>query len=316
VITDDAFPYRVYGGQQESGSVGILSRGRDGHVTFRDWAPVAGDEYAYFAPDPLHPDLVYGGKCTRFHLDTGFHEQVGPDRQKLGLRFLRTSPLVFSPVDKTALYLAAQVLLRTRDGGQHWDVISPDLSREQPDVPANVGKYRTDELTKMPRRGVIYAVAPSPLDANLIWCGTDDGRIHRTTDGGASWNEVTPPQLTAWSKVSILDAGHFDKDTAYAAINCIRLDDQRPHVLRTHDGGRSWQEITTGLAEILEEVAGVNPDDVTEEKSFTEDLDVDSLSMVEVVVAAEERFSVKIPDDEVQKLKTVGDAVSFIIANS
>jgi photosystem II stability/assembly factor-like uncharacterized protein len=247
VITDDAFPYRVYGGQQESGSVGIESRGRDGHVTFRDWHPVGGDEYAYFAPDPLHPDLVYGGKVTRFHMDTGFHEQVGPDRQQLGLRFLRTSPLVFSPVDKTSLYLAAQVLLRTKDGGAHWDVISPDLSREQPEVPANVGKYRTPELATMKRRGVIYAVAPSPREAGMIWCGTDDGRIHRTTDGGASWNDVTPPQLTAWSKVSVLDAGHFDEGTAYAAINAIRLDDQRPHILRTHDGGKTWQEITTGL---------------------------------------------------------------------
>ncbi len=247
VICDDAFPYRVYGGQQESGSVGITSRGRDGHITFRDWHPVGGDEYAYFAPDPLHPDLVYGGKVTRFHMDTGFVENVGPDRQALGLRFLRTAPLLFSPVDKTALYLAAQCLLRTRDGGAHWDVISPDLSREQPEVPANVGKYRTPDLATMKRRGVIYTVALSPRDANRIWCGTDDGRIWRTTDGGASWQNVTPPTLTAWAKVSMLDAGHFDDDTCYAAINTIRLDDQRPHLLRTHDGGKTWTEITNGL---------------------------------------------------------------------
>src|SRR5262245_20460134 len=117
VICDDAFPYRVFGGQQESGSVGITNRGRDGHITFRDWHPVGGDEYAYFAPDPLHPDLVYGGKVTRFHMDTGVVDRVGPDRRALGLRFLRTSPLVFSPVDKTTLFLGAQVLLRTRDGG-------------------------------------------------------------------------------------------------------------------------------------------------------------------------------------------------------
>jgi photosystem II stability/assembly factor-like uncharacterized protein len=247
VITDDGFPYRVYGGQQESGSVGITSRGRDGHITFRDWHPVGGDEYAYFAPDPLHPDLVYGGKMTRFHMDTGFYESCGPDRQKLGLRFVRTSPLLFSPVDKSALYLGAQKLLRTHDGGEHWEVLSPDLSREQPAVPANVGKYTSPELATMKRRGVIYTIALSHQDANGIWCGTDDGLIHRTTDGGATWTDITPSSLTAWSKVSMLDAGHFDANTCYAAINAIRLDDQRPHVLRTHDGGASWQEITNGL---------------------------------------------------------------------
>jgi len=249
VICDDAFPYRVFGGQQESGSVGITNRGRDGHITFRDWHPVGGDEYAYFAPDPLHPDLVYGGKVTRFHMDTGVVERVGPDRRALGLRFLRTAPLVFSPVDKTTLFLGAQVLLRTRDGGAHWEVISPDLSRERPEVPANVGKYSTPELATMPRRGVIYTVAPSPRDANVIWCGTDDGLVHRTADGGASWIDVTPKQLTAWAKVSMLEAGHFDANTCYAAINTIRLDDQRPHLLRTHDGGKTWTEITNGLGQ-------------------------------------------------------------------
>lgn len=247
VITDNGFPYRVYGGQQESGSVGIQSRGRDGHITFRDWHPVGGDEYSYFAPDPLHPELVYGGKVTRFHMDTGFNEPCGPDRQQLGLRMLRTAPLIFSPVDQTSLYLGAQKLLRTRDGGAHWDVISPDLSREQPEVPECIGKYRTQEMANMKRRGVIYTVAPSHKDASVIWCGTDDGSIHRTADGGATWLNVTPTELPAWSKVSMIDAGHFDAGTAYAAINSIRLDDQRPHILRTHDGGNSWQEIVTDL---------------------------------------------------------------------
>ncbi|MEO6597269.1 MAG: glycoside hydrolase, partial [Planctomycetota bacterium] len=247
VITDDGFPYRVYGGQQESGSVGIKSRGPDGQITFRDWQPVGADEYAYIAPDPLHPQIVYGGKMSRFHLDTGELEQVGPDRQKLGLRFLRTSPLVFSPVDQVSLYLGAQMLLRTRDGGEHWDVVSEDLSREHPEVPVTVGTYRSDELTNMARRGVIYTVAPSYRDAAVIWCGTDDGLIHVTTDGGSNWRDVTPPVLGTWSKVSLIDAGRFDAKTAYAAINCIRLDDQRPHILRTHDGGASWTEIVAGL---------------------------------------------------------------------
>jgi photosystem II stability/assembly factor-like uncharacterized protein len=247
VITDDQFPYRVYGGQQESGSVGILSRGPAGQITFRDWQPVGADEYACIAPDPLHPNLVYGGKLSRFHMDTGAVEQVGPDRQKLGLRFLRTSPLVFSPIDQQTLYLGAQVLLRTRDGGGHWDVISKDLSREQPELPASVGRYRTQELASMARRGVIYSVAPSYRAAEVLWCGTDDGLVHLTSDGGGNWRDVTPPSLTAWSKVSSIEAGRFDAKTAYAAINSIRLDDQRPHILRTHDGGTSWTEIVDGL---------------------------------------------------------------------
>lgn len=247
VITDNQMPYRVYGGQQESGSAGVLSRGRNGHITFRDWVTVGADEYAYVAPDPLNPNLIYGGKMSRFHLDTGQVDSVGPDRQKLGLRFLRTSPLIFSPVDKKTLFLGAQKLLKTTDGGGNWEVISPDLSREQPETPASVGKYRTPEVDKMARRGVIYTVAPSHQDLNRIWCGTDDGLIHITSDGGKSWSDITPRSLTPWSKVSMIDAGHFDNNTAYAAINRIRLDDQKPHILRTHDGGKTWKEIVNGL---------------------------------------------------------------------
>jgi photosystem II stability/assembly factor-like uncharacterized protein len=247
VVTDNQFPYWVYGGQQESGSCGVVSRGNDGQITFREWHPVGGDEYAYFAPDPLNASLVYGGKVARYHKDTGEVEQVGPDRKKLGLRYLRTSPLVFSPVDPKTLYLGAQVLLRTRDGATTWEVISPDLSRERPEVPECVGKYRTDEMAALPRRGVIYTVAPSCIDAGVIWCGTDDGLIHVTTDGGQHWRDVTPNGLTSWSKVSIIDAGRFDAKTAYAAVNRIRLDDQRPHIYRTHDGGSTWTEIVAGL---------------------------------------------------------------------
>ncbi len=249
VITDNQFPYWVYGGQQESGSVGICSRGSDGQITFRDWSPVGADEYAYIAPDPLNPNLIYGGKMTRYHRDTREVEHVGPDRQGLGLRFLRTSPLIFSTVDPTTLYLGAQMLLRTRDGGEHWSVLSPDLTRPRPDLPPSIGKYRSSEIESMKQRGVIYTIAPSYVDANVIWCGTDDGLIHLTTDQGTSWNDITPklPTMSPWSKVSLIDAGRFDAKTAYAAINRLRLDDQKPHILRTHDAGSTWQEIVTGL---------------------------------------------------------------------
>jgi photosystem II stability/assembly factor-like uncharacterized protein/lysophospholipase L1-like esterase len=248
VITDNQFPYWVYGGQQESGSAGVISRGRDGQITFRDWHPVGVEEYGYVAPDPLNPNLIYGGKVTRFDRTTGQVQHVGPEALRTGkYRFLRTAPLVFSTVDPHVLYLGANVLFKTTSGGNSWDIISPDLSREAPDVPANIGIFRTPQLAKQPRRGVIYTVAPSYKDANVIWCGTDDGLIHFTRDGGQTWSNVTPPEVTSWSKISILDAGQFDAATAYAAVNRIRLDDLRPHIYRTHDGGKTWTEIVKGL---------------------------------------------------------------------
>jgi hypothetical protein len=240
----------VYGGQQESGSAAVCSRGRDGQITFRDWHPVGVEEYGYVAPDPLNPHLIYGGKVTRFDSTIGQVQHVGPEALRTGkYRFLRTAPLVFSTVDPHALYLGANVLFKTTNGGHSWDIISPDLSRETPEVPQNIGVFRTPQLTKQPRRGVIYTVAPSYKDAAVIWCGTDDGLIHRTSDGGKTWSNVTPPAVTSWSKVSILDAGRFEAATAYAAVNRIRLDDLHPHIYRTHDGGKTWTEIVLGLPE-------------------------------------------------------------------
>src|SRR5262249_9679194 len=127
------------------------------------------------------------------------------------------------------------------------EVISPDLSRAKPDGPASIGVYRTPELEQQPRRGVIYTVAPSFKDVNMIWAGTDDGLIHVTRDGGKTWKDVTPPDLTSWSKVSLMEASHFDTEAAYAAINRFRLDDLRPHIYRTRDGGKTWQKITNGI---------------------------------------------------------------------
>lgn len=251
VATDDRFPYWVYGGQQESGSVAIASRGDDGAISFRDWHPVGAEEWGAIAPDPLNPDLVYGGKLTRFSQATRDVQNVSPEPVRTGKhRFLRTAPVVFSPADPRTLYYAGEVLFRTRDGGRSWDVISPDLSREAPDLPTSIGVYRTPQAAKdlaARRRGVIYTVAPSPREPDLIWAGTDDGLIHVTRDGGKTWTNVTPPELTSWSKVSMLEASRFDAGTAYAAVNRFRVDDLAPHVYRTRDGGKTWVEIVKGL---------------------------------------------------------------------
>ena len=248
VAADNAFPYRLCGGQQESGSACVASRGNDGEITFREWHPVGVDEYGYAAPDPLDPDIIYGGKLTRYDRRTGQTRNIIPKPLRpADFRMLRTAPVMFSPIDKHTLYFAANTLWKTRDGGDTWQQISPDLSRKEWEIPASVGKYRDQPTAKPSQRGVIYALAPSPLEITRIWAGTDDGLIHLTVDGGMHWKDVTPPQLTPFAKVSILDAGHFDAQTAYAAINTLRLDDMRPHILRTHDGGKTWAEIVNGI---------------------------------------------------------------------
>jgi photosystem II stability/assembly factor-like uncharacterized protein len=248
VSADNTFPYRLYSGQQESGSVGIKSRGDEGEITFRDWKPVAAEEYGYVVADPLDPDIIIGGKLTRFDRRTGQAQNILPvPVQTEDFRMLRTEPIVFSPLDPHLLFFAGNTLWQTRDRGDHWEKISPDLSRPNYELPASIGKYKEDATKQAHRRGVIYTVAPSPLDANRIWCGTDDGLIHLTTDGGKTWNNVTPAAVSAWQKISLIEAGHFNANTAYAAVNTMRIDDLRPHIFATHDSGKSWREIANGI---------------------------------------------------------------------
>ena len=258
VMADNAFPYRVCGGQQDSGSVCVASRGNDGQITFREWHPVGVEEYGYAAPDPLDPDLVYGGKVTRYDRRTGQVSDVGPVRSGRGgapasrpsYRTVRTQPVVFSTVDPRALFYGNNVLWKTLDGGINWKQVSPDLTREKWDVPKSVGTYASRVTAR--ERGsigaqVIYTIGPSYTDINRIWIGTDDGLIYTTADGGANWTSVTPPQLTDFMKVFTIDPGRFDPLTAYAAVNTLRLDDMNPHIYRTHDGGKTWTEIVNGI---------------------------------------------------------------------
>lgn len=248
VATDNQFPYWVYGGQQESGAIGVASRGNGGQISMRDWIGIGNDEYATIAPDPKNPDIIYGGRVMRFNKKTGQSQNVAPEALRSGkYRMVRTLPLLFHPADPNMLLFGTNVLWKTMNGGQQWEIISLDLTRKQPEVPARVGDFKTPEMETMKQRAVIYAVTASPLDVNTIWAGTDDGLIHITKDGGKNWKNVTPTALKSWDKVSIMDASHFDANTAYAAINAIRKDDMKPHIYRTHDGGATWQEIVKGM---------------------------------------------------------------------
>ena len=250
VSTDNAFPYRVYGGQQESGSAGVASRGGDGEITFREWHPVGAEEYGYVAPDPLRPNVIFGGKLSRFDWTTGDAQDVTPEPVRAGqYRFVRTMPLLFSPLDPRILYFAGNVVFRTLNGGHSWQVISPDLTRASYDVPATLGAFTGLDPEHGQHRGVVYTIAPSFTRINLLWAGTDDGLIHVTHDGGRTWKNVTPPPpaLTPWSKVSLLEASHFDTLEAYAAVNRFRLDDLHPHIFRTKDGGKTWAEVAAGI---------------------------------------------------------------------
>ena len=249
VAATNTFPYQVCAGQQESGSVCTANRGNDGEITFRDWHPAGIIEYGYAAPDPLHPNIVYGAgrtEVSRYDTATGQVQNVTPlPTHDRGDRADRTEPILFSPVDRHTLYYAANKLFKTTDYGRTWQTISPDLTRAETGALETVPMLTPEE--KAQRRGAIYSVAASYKNSQTIWAGTDDGLVWITRDGGANWRQITPPDVTAWSKIAQIDASRFDDNTAYVAVNRMRVDDWKPYAYRTHDGGKNWQAITSGL---------------------------------------------------------------------
>jgi photosystem II stability/assembly factor-like uncharacterized protein len=260
VITDDRFPYTVYGTQQDTGSAAVRSRGDSGLITPRDWFPSGGSESGYMAPDPKDPNIVYlsgtYGDVTRFNLRTSFSQDITPwplsnfgvDINVRKYRDPWTPVLLFSPIDKNTLYLGTQYVMKTLDGGLHWEIISPDLtgSTQHPGDKKPEGPP-TDENAKQRGYGVVYTIAPSSLNGSLIWAGSDTGLVHLARDGGKTWKNVTPKGIGEWSRVSLIEASHFDPAEAYAAVDRHRLDDQKPYLYRTRDYGATWQLITDGI---------------------------------------------------------------------
>ncbi|HEX4959311.1 MAG TPA: hypothetical protein VF173_00635 [Thermoanaerobaculia bacterium] len=251
VVTDNRFPYWVYGSQQDSGAAGVPSRTNsyDGINLTQFRETTAGGESDNVAPDPKDPDVLFGGRVEKLDLRTGQTRSVDPILAYPNrYRETWTLPLVFSPRDPKVLYFSRQRLFRTDDGGEHWMVISPDLTREDPGTPPNLDAVTAaNNQQGGPRRGVIYSIAPSRVADQDLWVGTDDGLIWRTKNEGGTWKDVTPAALTPWSKIGILDASHFDAETAYAAVDRHRLDDFKPYVYRTHDGGAHWELVANGI---------------------------------------------------------------------
>ena len=249
VAATSGFPYQVCAGQQESGSVCISTRGNDGEITFREWHPVGIIEYGYAAPDPLHPEIVYGAgrtEVSRYDRLTGEDQNITPVPMRGGdVRADRTEPILFSPLDPHTLYYAANRLFKTTDGGRIWQTISSDLSRETTPQLPNLPALSPQQLAQ--RQGVIYAIAASYKTTQTLWAGTDDGLVWITRDGGKNWTSITPPGVVPWSKIAQIDASRFDDDTAYVAVNRMRVDDLHPYAYRTHDGGKTWQSIAAGL---------------------------------------------------------------------
>jgi photosystem II stability/assembly factor-like uncharacterized protein len=253
VSTDMTFVYQVCGGQQDSGSACVSSRSPDGEITFHDWHPVNIQEYGVAAPDPRDADMVYGSQrngVSLYNRKNGQTTRVGPDLSPqpggAPYRNVRTMPINWSPLNPDVLYYVQNVVFKSTDHGHSWSRISPDLARQTWGVPASAGKYASG-VTPAPA-GTITAFSPSPKNASVLWAGTDDGNIQVTTDGGAKWTNVTPPAIKPWTRIFNIDAGHFDDRTAYAAANTMRVDDANPHLWRTHDGGKTWTEINTGIA--------------------------------------------------------------------
>src|SRR5271169_5673784 len=261
VITDSAVPYRVYGAQQDSGTVAIASRSDDGSIDRQDWYDVGGGEAGYIAPYPPDPNIVYAadyqGNITRFDKHIGQVKSITEQPElsdaygaaNLEHRFQWTAPVVLSPHDPNTLYHGGERLFKTTDSGVHWQAISPDLTRNDKSKQHVSGGEITLDDSGTEYYDTIFAVAESPLTKGLIWVGTDDGLIQVTRDEGKNWTNVTPKDLPEWSRISQIEASPHSAGTAYVAVDRHQNDDLRPYIYKTSDYGQTWTKLTSGIPE-------------------------------------------------------------------
>src|SRR5271165_6400210 len=259
VATDDGFPYAVYGAQQDSGSAAVMSRTDHGHVTATDWFLVGGGESGWIVVDPNDQNILYAtgayGGVVRYDKRTSLSQDISPwpmpnwgtEINSRKYRAPWTPMLVMSPIEKGTLFLGTQFVMKTTDGGLHWEKISPDLTGAANSPEGKAAASVTVQNARGLGFGVVYSIAPSPKKAEVIWAGSDTGLLHLTTDGGTTWSDVTPKGLGDWSKIAMIEASRFDPAVAYVAVDRHRLDDQAPYLYRTRDYGKTWQPITTGI---------------------------------------------------------------------
>jgi photosystem II stability/assembly factor-like uncharacterized protein len=259
VITDDQFPYWVYGAQQDNSTVRIASRTAGGGIDREYWHSVGGGESGHIAPRHDNPDIVYagsyGGLITRWDYETRSTRNISPWPENpmgwgagdLKYRFQWTAPIVVSKFDSNVLYHCAQVVFKSTNEGQSWQVISPDLTTNDKSKQEQSGGPITKDDTSVEYYCTIFALAESQFNPDILWAGSDDGLVHITRNGGRNWENVTPEELPEWSMISMIDTSTFAPERAYLAVDRHRLDDFAPYIYKTEDFGKSWEKITKGI---------------------------------------------------------------------